>query len=180
MSEQLLNMPKNLARASPYIIFCSGILVSLATGNPLGAIFTFLAIVLGDVFNLLFKTFFKKISPDRKSWQRPMPPPEGCCVMGKCPTTGHKTFGMPSGHSQTASLAAAFWLLYLFRKSQATPLALSISTFFILFFVVFIMNSRVLAGCHTAEQVLTGMTFGIVLGVGGYFLLERYYPEVFD
>jgi len=180
MSEQITTVPRNIARSSPYTIYLSGLLVSIVTGKPLGAIFSLCAIIFGDGLNFILKFIFKKIGPNKTSWMRPSPPSDGCGIFSTCNAQGSHTWGMPSGHSQIISFAASFWILYLWRKSR-TSLAWSIiGTIIISILAILIMYSRIAEGCHNLEQILVGSLFGTILGASCYFILERNKPQLFD
>ena len=80
-----------------------------------------------------------------------------------CPTYLKESYGMPSGHSQTASFSAAFvW--------QEVPL----NTKLVLGMLTLItMAQRVFTDCHTVAQVLAGCAVGAAVGVSGYKLARK-------
>ena len=75
----------------------------------------------------------------------------------KCPTT---SYGMPSGHSQSALLFSTYNILSLIKNSNNNPLLYFIN----IFFAVFIPWSRVNAKVHTIQQTIVGGILGIGLG----------------
>jgi membrane-associated phospholipid phosphatase len=75
----------------------------------------------------------------------------------KCPT---KSYGMPSGHSQSALLFSTYNILNLIKNNNSNPLLYLIN----IFFAIFIPWSRVNAKVHTTQQTIVGSLLGIGLG----------------
>jgi len=72
-----------------------------------------------------------------------------------CPKFLRKSFGMPSGHTQTASFATAFVWQSITKMQQLVLAALVVAT----------MVQRVVSKAHTVAQVGVGLLVGSLLGV---------------
>ena len=73
------------------------------------------------------------------------------------------SYGMPSGHAQTATFFATYLILMIFNeRSSNTIKGIKITT--VLIITVIIMSSRVYLGCHTTPQVVVGGIIGFILG----------------
>lgn len=72
-----------------------------------------------------------------------------------CPKFLRKSFGMPSGHTQTASFATAFVWLSASNIQKIVLAALVVAT----------MVQRVVSKAHTVAQVGVGLLVGSLLGV---------------
>ena len=171
MTEQLKSIPRNLFRASPYIVYSSALLSSVITGNMIGVYFTVLCMVFGDVLNFALKEAFKAYDPYNLQWKRPNPPTDGCGIFGTCNTTD-STWGMPSGHAQIISFALAFWLLYLWSSSSISKTTKYISSAILIVLALLIMRSRLVEGCHNILQVTTGSIIGLFFGMLSYYLVK--------
>lgn len=93
-----------------------------------------------------------------------------------------KSFGMPSGHSETMGLFTSFWLLYLFdlHKRRGLSNLNIVGLVFIVIIGTYVPYSRVVIGCHSVAQVLVGYTIGIILGVGSYKIYDIYLKDYFE
>ncbi|XWV26674.1 dolichyldiphosphatase [Tupanvirus soda lake] len=180
MTEELVNIPKNIARASPYIIYLSGLSSSVVTGKSIGAVFSLSAIIFGDGLNYVLKKIFKSIGPNNKSWMRPSIPPDGTGIFPSYSPSKTITWGMPSGHSQIVSYSAAFWILYLWKNSHAPTWWSVMGTGIISIISALIMYSRIATGCHNLQQVIVGSIFGSTFGIGSYYFLANKYPSLFN
>jgi len=72
-----------------------------------------------------------------------------------CPKFLKKSFGMPSGHTQTASFAAAFVWQAASRPQQLVLAVLVVTT----------MVQRVVSKAHTVAQVGVGLLVGLMVGI---------------
>ena len=84
-----------------------------------------------------------------------------------CPVYLKESYGMPSGHSQTASFSAAFVWQEVSLNQKMILGMLTLVT----------MAQRVYTDCHTVAQVLAGFLVGAVLGVSGY-RISRLLPRL--
>ena len=92
--------------------------------------------------------------------------PEGACGCGLVnDNKPEETFGMPSGHSQIAWSVSTYLILKYFLNSP-------LQTVFLLAIATYISFSRLLIGCHTTGQVVTGAIIGILCGFTGYTLIS--------
>jgi membrane-associated phospholipid phosphatase len=169
-----------LAQISPWIIGILGVFGSLITQNSLGIIFSVLCLCFGGIVPVSIKKLLKKYDSDDPRWQRPNPPPSGCGTIPSCaeerPDPNEKpdapSSGMPSGHSQVAGFAAAFWLLYVWKKAMVSKNVKIVDSILLVAFVVFVMWSRLHVGCHTLLQATTGTLLGTLFGIGSFYGLE--------
>lgn len=121
---------------------------------------------------------------------RPSRPDGGCGVFYTPGKVGSQSYGMPSGHSGAISFAAAFWILYLVQSHQqvvdertddsdsrmARALTLGSRIVLIVSVALMVVASRVLVGCHTVPQVVTGSFVGALFG-WGIFELRTVVPQ---
>ena len=80
------------------------------------------------------------------------------------------SYGMPSGHSIIALMAAMFWSLYIIdnqpiKKRWIGLLVLNFTCLTVAF-------SRIYLGCHTLQQVIVGGLIGCLFGYIGYKLYQ--------
>ena len=104
-----------------------------------------------------------------------------------------KSFGMPSGHSQTAWTVATYLIFKIIsnfynnknnkNRTLVDYIWLLLSCFIVLSTAIYISYSRVyIEGCHTIQQVTIGGLIGIVFGYLIYYfendainLLSKFY-----
>jgi len=84
-----------------------------------------------------------------------------------CPTYLKDSYGMPSGHSQTASFATAFVWQDVGLNEKLILGMLTLIT----------MTQRVFTDCHTLGQVVVGFCVGVFVGVSGY-RISRLFPRL--
>ena len=150
-------------RFSPAIFMASAFMFVIL--NPCyNSIYFLVYLIIVQLSTKIFKHVAKKLYGKRESIPilgRGMRP-EGACGCGLIndnkPST---TFGMPSGHSQIAWSVST----YLILKYKSTP-----QTIFLLTLAGYISFSRVMIGCHTIGQVITGGVIGILSGLGAWSL----------
>jgi membrane-associated phospholipid phosphatase len=82
------------------------------------------------------------------------------------PDTLSTTFGMPSGHSQTAWYLAAYMIGSLALTTGTTPVLLATTALVTCVFALTVSYSRVyIDRVHTIQQVILGAILGILCGV---------------
>jgi len=75
-------------------------------------------------------------------------------------------YGMPSGHAQSMALTLSFWLLYIWNNKQIKSKGVRIiGSLFIIVSCVSVIYSRILFGCHSILQTITGTIIGLLLGI---------------
>lgn len=79
-----------------------------------------------------------------------------------------KSYGMPSGHSQSIAFFSTLGILSLLHNSNKNNsnnkiLINFIGCLILIFSIGFVMYSRVLFKCHTIEQTIVGSLLGILL-----------------
>jgi dolichyldiphosphatase len=87
----------------------------------------------------------------------------------------HKhTYGMPSGHSQTALLFATFITLMItdYHSSSLSKYTQYILVSSLVVFTVSILWSRIYLNCHTIQQVTLGSIIGGIIGYYGYYFMK--------
>lgn len=150
----------NLLRAYPRII----LLLALLSND----IYLFFGILLGEQINRVLKYIIVKPSlGDKKypiigSGARPNGA-RNCGIWADNKNTQPKTYGMPSGHSNTALLFSTYKIMELIEKK-------SNNTFLYLVYgllALIIPYSRLYFKCHTIQQAIAG---GIVGSIIGYLL----------
>ena len=190
MEENIINLLRNTAISSGNTIVIAGILVSLITGKILGFIFSG-SVLISAIINTGLKHGFKAIEsllPINIPLKRPSISKKGCGISIKClPNVNDNPDeqGMPSGHSQTATFAATFWILYIWRYMRHTksynvyylwPATIIIG---LLGLLIIISRSFLVENCHTIAQIFVGGIIGIGLAILFYWLIEKYVPQWF-
>jgi len=179
------NILRNTAISSGNTIVISGILVSLITGKILGLIFSG-GVIVNALLNVFFKESLHFFFPDTKILKRPEISKKGCGVTVKClpnaiPNPDEQ--GMPSGHSQTATFSATFWILYIWRYLRHTknynsymlwPATILLSLLAIL---IIISRSFLVENCHTILQIIFGGAIGVSFAFLVYWLIEKFIPS---
>lgn len=180
MSNGLYYKSVGLARAFTIIVPITAIIYGLIFKNIAGVFYGLLAF-FGDGVNHFIKKGCKKIYGNRIS----LPilgkgmRPEGAKY---CGTFIHeydlkgdpKSFGMPSGHSQMATLTATFWIIYLYKKYGFGIYNL-FSMGLVLLICLGILYSRWHLKCHTIQQIIFGSISGIIFGIVGFYIYKIYF-----
>jgi membrane-associated phospholipid phosphatase len=85
---------------------------------------------------------------------------KNCCSFKPCNPT--KSYGMPSGHSQSAGFFSTLGILFLLENNNKNNNFITIfGCFIFIITMLFVMYSRVLIKCHTIEQTIIGSLIGI-------------------
>ncbi|OUM61644.1 hypothetical protein PIROE2DRAFT_45030 [Piromyces sp. E2] len=115
-------------------------------------IFTLIGQLLNEVLNTIIKNIIKE------------PRPEKAAISG---------YGMPSSHSQFMFFFATYCILYMFlklkMKNNIWKYLLSVILICIASTVAF---SRYYLYYHSAKQVLTGITLGIISGTCWFYIVN--------
>ena len=147
------------------------------TGNDVYGLFFILALIFGQITNQVAKRMFRKIW--ESTWGSR---PSGCgtktgenctgCSMYPFPGKMSETWGMPSGHAQSMTLAATFFTLYFIGKE---PSGKNLKMKIILLWIIALSVSfqRVYSKCHSGLQVIVGIGFGIGFGILSYYVARK-------
>lgn len=153
----------NLLRAYPRII----LLFSLISGD----IYLFFVILLGEQINRILKYIIvKPLLGDKKypimgSGARPKGA-RNCGVWADNKNVQPKTYGMPSGHSNSALLFSTYKIMELIEMNSNNTLLYLVYGLLALI----IPYSRLYFKCHTIQQAIAG---GIVGFVTAYLLFTN-------
>ena len=79
------------------------------------------------------------------------------------------SYGMPSGHAQTATFFATYLILMIINERSSKNIKI-LKIITVLIITGIIMSSRVYLGCHTIQQVVVG---GIIGGLLGYLFFAN-------
>jgi membrane-associated phospholipid phosphatase len=182
------------AQSSPIFIPVYAILYGLTSVNyymVLYGIFACINILLNFIIKQIIKFIYNKLGVKTLPLLGTGIRPKGAFNCGLTQSNIKQvshTFGMPSGHSQSAWFLFGFMLLYLLdtmkhidnNNSPKTPLINSvkkpwtaITILLLLGLCVFISVSRVYVGCHTIQQVVVGGILGFMFGTLSYLLVKR-------
>ena len=193
---------QNIIVTMPYSLYISGLLATLYTANPSGALLTSVFVV-NELLNHLLKFLVKKLVKGAEFAKRPLicdgnkcargcggPPQticgasrkkicQGCGIFYKGkPSTSQ---GMPSGHSQTLAGAAMFFTLYKYAndKTRDASFYSQISISWLLAIIVMIQRSPLVSGCHSYLQIVAGAIVGMVYAFGAYVFCSSSAPDHF-
>lgn len=178
------------AQTSPHFFPIYSILFGLL-GTNLYLIILGCLLYSNAVFNKILKKIFKHMYETLNMDSLPLLGkgirPKGAINCGSMPTLKSytklsKSYGMPSGHSQTVWFLYGFALLYLIKKFRNNTFPfkhqilniLLLYTSIILFLVIgiYISRTRVIKGCHTINQVVFGGLIGFILGCIGFIITD--------
>ena len=177
----------SILRASPAISFVIVLTMFILTQSDM-YLFLVVLIFLGELLNNILKhAVFKPIMKNTK-WPllgygtRPSYS-KNSSQFGDINKPPHKyTYGMPSGHSQTALLVATFLILMITDYHGNTiPKYIQyilISSLFV--FTVSVLWSRLYLRCHTIQQVTLGSIIGGIIGYYGYYFMKDENTEHFN
>ena len=182
------------AQSSPIFIPVYAILYGLTSVNyymVLYGIFACINILLNFIIKQIIKFIYNKLGVKTLPLLGTGIRPPGAFNCGLIPSnikTVSKSYGMPSGHSQSAWFLFGFMLLYLLdtmknidnNNSPKTPLINSvkkpwtaITILLLLGICTFISVSRIYVGCHTIQQVVVGGLIGFLFGTLSYLIVKR-------
>jgi len=84
------------------------------------------------------------------------------------------SYGMPSGHSQTATFFSTYLILHILNGGGYQDSIMKYSSIvFLTGISFFIMASRVYLNCHTIQQVVVGGFLGSIFGAVYYTLIKK-------
>tara|TARA_B100001287_G_C22679368_1_gene529457 strand:+ start:266 stop:787 length:522 start_codon:yes stop_codon:yes gene_type:complete len=136
-------------------------------------IYLFFVLLIGEQLNHVFKYNICKPIMGKKKYPilgtGTRPPGAVDCGLRrsgsekKCPT---KSYGMPSGHAQTALLFSTYYILNLLKNNNNSLVLYGLCVFF----AGFIPWSRVYLKVHTTQQVIIGSIIGSGLGYFFFYL----------
>lgn len=136
-------------------------------------IYLFLVLLIGEQINHILKYNIAKPIMGNKKYPilgtGTRPPGAVDCgllrtdIKKKCPS---KSYGMPSGHSQTTLLFSTYQILNLLKNRNSNLFLYAINVFF----GVFIPWSRVYLKVHTIQQAIIGSIIGSGLGYFFFYL----------
>ena len=166
------------ARSYPITIIFSSIVYSLISSKNEGYILSILLLFF-DLCNHFIKEYIL-----RPIWGNKYLPilgygrrPKGAKNCGLyIDNTTPRSYGMPSGHSQTSALFSTFIILNILNNNDLHVLYKIVSTIFLSIFPLLVMYSRVYwAKCHTIQQVIIGASLGVIIGC----LIYKYKEKIF-
>ena len=180
------------AQSTPIFIPIYAILYGLTSVNYymiLYGIFAFVNILLNFIIKKIIEFVYNKLGVKKIPLLGYGNRPPGAFNCGLIPSKIKKishTFGMPSGHSQSAWFLFGFMLLYLLDTMEHTetssdkrPLInyvkkpwMIITILLLIALCTFISASRVYIGCHTIQQVVVGGLIGFLFGTLTYLLVK--------
>lgn len=161
-----------VARAWPIIIIIGPFLSFFLTNN-IEFLLLSVTLALSDAFNHFLKySIFKPLLGDEKypiigSGARPKEAKNCGLFTTKTGKNHPGSYGMPSGHSQSAVFFSTYVINQILKSSMNTTLKYSGVGIFIAIALA-IMYSRVYLKCHTVQQVIAGGFIGYILGTN-YF-----------
>jgi hypothetical protein len=189
-----LELLPSLSRLAPAIILFISILCMVV--NPSSAtIYIVICIMSCSLINHILKIIFKLIFGLSKTGSLPLlgigMRPKGASDCGLTLSGGSsKSFGMPSGHSQTTWFIVSYLLFitidilkdnlnkYNSTNTNEYILFMILNGFGILLLVsigIYVSYSRVyIEGCHTIQQVILGGLIGASLGFVAYILKDKF------
>ena len=142
-----------------FLIFCIGFYINFELNNILK-------------YNIFLKIFEKNNIPLLGKGTRPNGA-KNCCAFKPCDTIYPKypkSYGMPSGHSQSIAYFSSILIMYLLNNNYINNISKYFLSSILIFFTIFVMYTRVLFKCHTIQQTIIGAIIGAIIG---YILFEN-------
>lgn len=177
-TDTVFNAIISILRASPALSFVISFVLFITTQIDM-YLFLMVLIFLGELLNNVLKHgVFKPLMKNNK-WpilgygRRPLNS-KNSSQFGDINKSPHKnTYGMPSGHSQTALLFATFLTLMItdYHSSSISKYTQIILVSSLGVFTVSILWSRLYLNCHTIQQVTLGSIIGGIIGYYGYYFI---------
>jgi len=178
-TDMVFNTIISILRASPALSFVISFVLFITTQIDM-YLFLMVLIFLGELLNNVLKHgVFKPLMKNNK-WPilgygtRPLNS-KNSSQFGNINKSPHKhTYGMPSGHSQTALLFATFITLMItdYHSSSLSKYTQYILVSSLVVFTVSILWSRIYLNCHTIQQVTLGSIIGGIIGYYGYYFMK--------
>lgn len=175
---------QSVTQMYPLFLMIGSIMISTITQNPEG-IYLFFGLLLSIPTNSVLKNYVAKyiaqlygrkdISGDIVGNFGRFERPIGAANCGVVPNNhlNDTSYGMPSGHSESAWFASTYIIMYIIDNYPKNSIYyISIASLLIIPMIV--MYARVnISKCHTVEQTLVGALVGIVTGVLYYKLIHK-------
>tara|TARA_B100001093_G_scaffold396250_1_gene383302 strand:+ start:236 stop:934 length:699 start_codon:yes stop_codon:yes gene_type:complete len=161
-----------IAREYPTLLFIISITI-MFFGNKKEGIILFLAFLTSEVLNKILKTCCRNVM-GTKNYPiigRGIRPPVAVFELpqdGKMYKTSIQSYGMPSGHSQLATLFSTYIILRTYNNSALTLQHKLLIYALMLFLAYYVIYSRIKEYWHTIQQTVIGGTIGIILGFFTY------------
>lgn len=168
-----------ILRASPALSFVISLSLYITTQIDM-YLFLVVLIFLGELLNNILKHgVFKPIMKNKK-WAilgygiRPKLSKNSAQFGDINKPPRRYTYGMPSGHSQTALLFATFVTLLItdYHSDTMSNYTQTILLVMLAGFTISVLWSRLYLNCHTIQQVILGSSIGILLGYYGYYFMK--------
>jgi membrane-associated phospholipid phosphatase len=170
----------SILRASPALSFVISFVLLITTQIDM-YLFLMVLIFLGECLNSVLKHgVFKPIMKNKK-WPilgygtRPLNT-KNSSQFGNINKPQHKhSYGMPSGHSQTALLFATFITLMItdYHSTTISNYTQYILVSSLIAFTISVMWSRLYLKCHTIQQVILGSIIGGIIGYYAYYFMKN-------
>ena len=146
---------KNMLVNGPNFFLFSAFVLAFVMNQRIGYIYI-LSVILSHIINHVLKILIKQKRPDGA---------KDCHDYVTCNIEADG-YGMPSGHAQSMGLTFSFWLLYIWNNKQIKNKGVKIiGSIFIIISCVSVIYSRILFGCHSELQTITGTIIGLILGI---------------
>ena len=146
---------KNILVNGPNFFLFSAIIMAFVMNQKIAYIYIG-AVVISHIINHVLKILIKQKRPNGA---------KDCHDYVTCNIEAD-SYGMPSGHAQSMGLTFSFWLLYIWNNKQIKNKGVKIiGSIFIIISCVSVIYSRILFGCHSVLQTITGTIIGLLLGI---------------
>tara|TARA_B100000902_G_scaffold375106_1_gene404745 strand:- start:10477 stop:11106 length:630 start_codon:yes stop_codon:yes gene_type:complete len=99
---------------------------------------------------------------------------KNCCNFAPCNPLKPKSYGMPSGHSQSVAYFSTLGIMLLLDNKKNNNVINILCSLILICLTIFIMYSRILFKCHSGMQTFIGALIGIILGL----LLYKYKNKI--
>tara|TARA_Y100001935_G_C17183024_1_gene446114 strand:- start:249 stop:794 length:546 start_codon:yes stop_codon:yes gene_type:complete len=167
-----------IPREYPTILFIIAITI-MFFGNRNEGIILFLAFLTSEVLNKILKNLCRSIMGDKSFpiigiGKRPPVAVFQLPQDGKMYKTSITSYGMPSGHSQLATLFSTYIILKTYNNTILSQ-PQKLSTYALMIFIgTYVIYARIREYWHTPQQTIIGGIIGIILGYFTYKLHNKY------
>ena len=171
MGSELFSIAKGLTRGFNAFIVSASLLFSVLYSDKTNFFFSIYLFLTDEINHLIKEYIAKPIFGNKKLpilGYGKRPSPNAVSSMFQ-PDTPSKSYGMPSGHAQMASVFSSYWSFKIWEDEERDENMKLVSITLLIGLALLVMYSRVYwMKCHTVQQVVIGGMIGTALGYAFY------------
>ena len=168
----------NLSVNMPNTINISSLFGGIILNKPIGLVFL-VVVIIGNLINRIMKSIIRQPRPKGA---------KNCKLYVTCTDIIAKSYGMPSGHSQSMGVILGFWLCYIWydklikddKKDKQSNVSKYIGTLLLTATCLWVPYTRIVIGCHSVIQVIIGFITGLCIGISSYVIYDNHIKSTID